>query len=202
MRRTAPARLLAVFLLVCAFGLAGCSDDEPESTGGSDTSADSGDESPDGGESEASPEEDSEREKDAANALTADFASGSDADFPLSAEQASCFGQGLVDTLGVDALIEAKALTEDLEVRDSDDTAFPPDQAAQAAEVMVGCTGPEPFVQAVLSEAKDAPASARRCVKREMDEAALTQIFTPYFAGDQDKAESLLSAVVGKCAPK
>ncbi|GAA2123179.1 hypothetical protein [Nocardioides bigeumensis] len=201
MRRTT---ILASVLLTGALVLSACGEDEPEPAASDSSSEETASAEESTGEESADEElsDEGDREDKAANALTADFASGSDADFPLTAEQASCFGEDLVDTLGVDALVEAGALTEDLEVRDSDDTAFPPDQAAQAAEVMVGCTGAEPFVQAVFSEAKDAPASARRCVEREMDEAALTQVFTPYFEGDQDKAESLLTAVVGKCAPK
>ncbi len=63
---------------------------------------------------------------------------GDDEDFPITATQATCMGVDIVERIGVDELVEAGLLTEDLEAPEGDTEPLSPEMADTAAAVFIG----------------------------------------------------------------
>jgi hypothetical protein len=142
---------------------------------------------------------DAAREAKAAKSIAEDLLDGSDDDLPLTPTQATCAADGMVAEIGVDRLIEAGVLTEDLEVADEEEAGLARADAATAAGAMVECTGTKLFVNAILEQAGDVPPETAACVKGVVDAQLLREVFTKAFQGadDDEVGRPMVAAVEG-----
>jgi hypothetical protein len=191
--------LLSAFVLVAVVGVTGCGGDDPDPTA-SDSSASE----PSASESDAtsgddSMDSDAAREAKAAKSIAEDLLDGSDDDLPLTPTQATCAADGMVAEIGVDRLIEAGVLTEDLEVADEEEAGLDRADAETASGAMVECTGTKLYVNAILEQAGDVPPETAACVKGVVDEQLLREVFTKAFQGadDDEVGRPMVAAVEG-----
>ena len=177
-------RLLPGLLLACALLLAGCGGASDEGSGGDDVMG-----------SEAA------REAAAGQSLSDAFYDemGDDEDLPITPTQAACMGVDIVEKIGVDELVEAGLLTEDLEVPKGDTAPLTPEMADTAAQVTVDCIGVDLFADMVLEEVGDAPAKIKRCVRDTVDQELMREVFATIFAGDEDEAEEMFVSALEGC---
>ena len=142
---------------------------------------------------------DAAREAKAAKSIAEDLLDGSDDDLPLTPTQATCAADGMVQEIGVDRLIEAGVLTEDLEVADDEEAGLEQADAETAAGVMVECTGTKLYVEAILEEAGDVPPEVEDCIRGVVDEQVLREVFTKAFLGaeDDEVGRPMVEAVEG-----
>ena len=180
MRRT----VLATVLLTCALGLSACGDDEPEATGGDDVM-----------DSEAA------REAAAGQSLSDAFYDemGDDEDLPITPTQAACMGVDIVEKIGVDELVEAGLLTEDLEAPKGDTADLSPEMAEVASEVTVDCIGTKIFADLVIEGAGDVPRKLERCIRDTIDEPLMREVFVAVFTGSEDDAEETFTSALEGC---
>ena len=192
---------LSAVVLVAVVGVTGCGGDDPDA-GASDssTSEPSASESSATSEGDDSMDSDAAREAKAAKSIAEDLLDGSDDDLPLTPTQATCAADGMVSEIGVDRLIEAGVLTEDLEVADEEEAGLDRPDAATAAGVMVDCTGTRLFVRAIVEQAGDIPPATAACIKGVVDEQLLREVFTKAFQGaDDDEVGRPMVAAVEEC---
>ena len=186
---------LTAAVLVAVLGLAACGSDDadPSSSGSSDSdssAASGGDDSMDS---------DAAREAKAAKSISEDLLDGSDDDLPLTPTQATCAADGMVQEVGIDHLVEAGVLTEDLEVTDDEDAGLERADAESAAGVMVECTGTKLYAEAIIEDAGDLPPDVQECIRGAVDEHVLHAVFTKAFQGAEDDAvgRPMVEAVEG-----
>ena len=181
MRRTT---VLVSVLLTCGLAVSACGDDSSSSGAGDDVMS-----------SEAA------REAAAGQSLSDAFFDemGDDEDFPITATQAACMGVDMVEKIGVDELVEAGLLTEDLEAPKGDTEPLSPEMADTAAQVTVECIGVDLFADLVLDEVGDAPAQIKRCVRDTIDEDLMREVFAAVFIGEEDKAEEKFVSELKGC---
>ncbi len=140
------------------------------------------------------------REAKAAKSIAEDLLDGSDDDLPLTPTQATCAADGMVQEIGIDRLVEAGVLTEDLEVADDEEAGLDQADAETAAGVMVECTGTKLYVEAILEQAGDVPPETAACIKDVVDEEVLREVFTKAFQGaDDDEVGRPMVDAVEEC---
>lgn len=114
-------------------------------------------------------------------------------DSSISEEDADCFAENVVDSVGVDQLKEIGILNDDLEVEGNlDEADLSPQDAEKAAEAFTGCIDIDIVLEEAFAGAGD---EAIACVKEKIDEDAYQDLMTATFAGDETAAQdAMLSA--------
>lgn len=139
-------------------------------------------------------------EAQAAEAISASMMESGDDEFALTQEQADCVGEGMVDKIGVDKLQEYGILTEDLTADDTvSDVTFEESDADGAAETIVGCADMQSLMSEQFSAGGDLTDEQVDCLNEQLDDEALTKMFSLVFQGKEDEATEDLMGPVMSC---
>lgn len=113
-------------------------------------------------------------------------------DSPISEDDANCFADAVVDSIGVDKLQEIGILNDDLEVEDNiDDADLSDEDAERAASAFTDCID----LDVVLEEAfAGISEEAAECVREKIDDEAYQQLMEATFAGDTTGAQDAMLA--------
>ncbi|MEO5709354.1 MAG: hypothetical protein ABIQ59_06000 [Nocardioidaceae bacterium] len=119
----------------------------------------------------------------------------------LKQKEADCIGQGMVDKIGTDQLIQYKILTKDNKAsKDVTAAKMSKGDAATATDVLFGCTDVPGMMNKAMTSSGQVPKEMRACVTKALNDSALRGMFTEVFAGNQDAAKQKLIQPMMKCA--
>lgn len=119
-------------------------------------------------------------------------------DMALNQEQADCIGDGFVEEIGADQLVEYKVLNEDMTVNEGvDNVKMSEEDAGSAADVVLDCAD---FREVFTGMMEGMPQEARTCLDDELTDERLKEFLKATFSGDQDsEAVQELSTAVQEC---
>jgi hypothetical protein len=124
-------------------------------------------------------------------------AGGDDSVFDQDA--ADCFGDKVVDEVGVEKLQEYGVLDDDLSVRDDiSDTKMSEDDAGKAADAFTDCVDFEEFFEATFAGDDETDQEVVDCLREAIDEDRFHDIMKAGFAGDQQAAQEAMEPAM-KC---
>jgi hypothetical protein len=120
-------------------------------------------------------------EQEMADKISTELQSGEEDDIPLTAEQADCVGAGMVEAVGVEKLSTIDFGEDEVEFTLS------PEDAAQAADVMVTCVDiQEVFAESFAQDGSISQDSAK-CFADKLDDDLLKDFFAQVFQGEDDE---------------
>jgi hypothetical protein len=119
-------------------------------------------------------------------------------DMSLTQEQADCIGDGFVEEIGTDQLVEYKVLNDDLSVNEGvDNVEMSEADAKAAAGVVLDCAD---FKEVFTGMMEGMPEEARTCLDEALTDERLRDFLAATFSGDEDAAAvEELSAAVQEC---
>jgi len=179
--RLRPLALVAVVVL-----LAGCSGSAPSSSGVTPPS------------SAGSPSGSSETQT-VVQSLTASLVAGTSGGFGFTQTQAQCVAEGFVKVFGVQGLVTMGVLDSSLAPATSGPIpAMDATQAAQAADVTLGCVDGKQFIQQLMANGA-APQTLVDCVVNNLGDQTVRDVLIATFQDDQTKLQAALMPVMGNC---
>lgn len=120
------------------------------------------------------------------------------ATFEVTQEQADCVGEGFVDEIGTDQLVEYKILNEDLEAADGLDAVKMSEGDAQsAADVMQGCADIKEILTGAMGG--ELPAEAKTCIDEKLTDDVLNEFLVAVFTDDQEAGTEGLTTALTEC---
>lgn len=134
----------------------------------------------------------------ASNAIAAGVMDSNDETFKVTQEQADCLGDGMVDEIGTDQLVEYGLITEDMEQSDGIDSVKMSESDAQAAAgVMQECAD----IKKIFTEAMGTgmPEEAASCVDEKLTDDVLEEFLVAVFMDDQEAGTQGLMTALQEC---
>ncbi len=119
-------------------------------------------------------------------------------DMALSQQQADCIGDGFVEEIGTDQLVEYKVLKDDFTVNEGvDNVEMSEDDAGSAADVVLECAD---FREVFTGMMEGMPEEAQTCLEEQLTDERLRGFLVATFSGEQgDEAIQELSTAVQEC---
>jgi hypothetical protein len=116
----------------------------------------------------------------------------------LTQQQADCIGEGFVEEIGTDQLVEYKVLKEDLSVNEGVDNAkMSEGDAEAAADVVLECADVREVFTGMM---EGMPEEAQTCLEEQLTDERLRAFLAATFSGNQDdEAVQELSAAMQEC---
>ncbi|GAA1478955.1 hypothetical protein GCM10009623_34010 [Nocardioides aestuarii] len=134
----------------------------------------------------------------AADAVAAGVMEGNDDTFQVTQEQADCLGEGMVDEIGTDQLIEYKIITKDLEQSDGiDSVKMSQSDAEAAAGVMQDCADIKKIFTDQLGDS--VPEEAAACIDENLSDEVLNEFLVAVFMDDQEAGTQSLMGALQEC---
>lgn len=130
----------------------------------------------------------------AAKAVSQDLQKGGEGDLELSQKDADCIGEGMVDEVGRDQLIEYKIITKDNKPDDGKAADMSKDDAESTADVFQDCTDVKKIF---LDEMSSAPEESKSCMDDKLTDDVIHDFLVAGFQGDD--ANKVLEDAVGEC---
>jgi hypothetical protein len=129
-------------------------------------------------------------EQEMADKISAELQSGEEDDLPLDAEQADCVGAGMVKAVGVEKLSGIDFAADEVEFN------LTPDEASEAADVMVSCVDlQEAFKQSFTQDGSISEDSAD-CLAGKLDDDLLKDFFAEVFQGNDAEPSAEFTRVL------
>lgn len=134
----------------------------------------------------------------AADAVAAGVLEGNDDTFQVTQEQADCLGEGMVDEIGTDQLVEYGIITEDLEQSDGiDSVKMSQSDAESAAGVMQDCADIKKIFTDQLGDSL--PEEAATCIDENLSDEVLNEFLVAVFMDDQEAGTQSLMGALQEC---
>ena len=134
----------------------------------------------------------------ASKAISESIMDSSDDTFNLDQKQADCIGDGMVEEIGTDQLVEYGLITEDNKASDTiDSVKMSEGDAGSAADVMQDCADiKEVFTSAMGS---DIPEEAATCIDENLTDEVLHDFLVAVFMNDQEGGTQNLMTALQEC---
>ena len=133
----------------------------------------------------------------ASKAIADSIMDSNDETFEVTQEQADCVGEGFVEEIGTDQLIEYGIITEDLETDSTIDTVeMSKSDAESAADVMQDCADIKEIFAGAMGEL---PAEAQDCIDEKLTDDVLNKFLVAVFSNDQESGTQELTAALTEC---
>lgn len=117
--------------------------------------------------------------------------------FEVTQEQADCVGDGMVDGIGTDKLVEYGIITEDNETGDGlDSVKMSEDDAGAAADVMQDCADIREIFTGAL---QDLPEQAQTCINDKLTDEVLRDFLVAVFTDDQEAGTQSMMGALTEC---
>lgn len=121
----------------------------------------------------------------------------SSATFEVTQDQADCIGEGFVDEIGTDQLVDYKILDEDLEAADGlDSVKMSEDDAQAAADTMQNCADIKEIFTGAMGEL---PEEALTCIDEKLTDDVLNEFLVAVFTDDQEAGTQGLMGALTEC---
>ena len=134
----------------------------------------------------------------ASKAISTSIMDSNDESFKVTQEQADCVGDGMVEEIGTDQLIEYKIITDDLEQSDGIDSVEMSEGDAQsAADVMQDCADIKQIFTDQLGGTL--PEEAATCVDEKLTDEVLNEFLVAVFMNDQEAGTQGLMTALQEC---
>lgn len=134
----------------------------------------------------------------ASKAIAAGIMDSNDETFKVTQEQADCLGDGMVDEIGTDQLVEYGLITEDMKENEGIDSVKMNESDAQsAADVMQDCAD----IKKIFTEAMGTgmPEEAAACVDEKLTDDVLNEFLVAIFMDDQEAGQQSLMGALQEC---
>ena len=133
----------------------------------------------------------------ASKAIADSIMDSNDETFEVTQEQADCVGDGFVDEIGTDQLVEYGIITEDLKTDSTiDSVEMSKDDAQSAADVMQDCADIKEIFSGAMGEL---PAEAKECIDGKLTDDVLNKFLVAVFSNDQEAGTQELTAALAEC---
>ncbi len=135
---------------------------------------------------------------DEASKAIADSIMDSNSDtFEVTQDQADCVGDGLVDEIGTDQIVEYGILTEDNKAADGiEQVEMSDDDAESAADVMQECADIKEIFTSAMGEL---PEEAQTCIDEKLTDDVLHDFLVAVFKNDQEGGTQNLMTALTEC---
>ena len=118
-------------------------------------------------------------------------------DMALTQQQADCIGDGFVEEIGTDQLVEYGIITEDLKASGGiEDVEMSEGDAGSAADVMAECADIKALFTGAMSEL---PEEAQTCVDENLTDEVLHDFLVSIFMNDQQGGQQELMGALQEC---
>lgn len=129
--------------------------------------------------------------------LAASIMDSENSAFEVTQDQADCVGDGMVEDIGTDQLVEYKILNEDLAASDGlDSVKMSEDDAKSAANVMQDCAEIKEIFTGAMG---DLPEEAQTCIDEKLTDEVLNDFLVAVFMDDQDGGTQNLMTALTEC---
>lgn len=130
--------------------------------------------------------------------LAASIMDSNDETFEVTQEQADCVGEGMVEDIGTDQLVEYKILTEDLEASEDgiESVEMSEDDAQAAADTMQDCADIKEIFTGAMSEL---PEEAQTCIEEKLTDDVLNEFLVAVFMNDEEAGQQNLMTALTEC---
>jgi hypothetical protein len=135
---------------------------------------------------------------DEASKAIADSIMDSNSDtFEVTQEQADCVGDGLVEEIGTDQIVEYGILTEDNKAADGiEQVEMSDDDAESAADVMMECADIKEVFTSAMGEL---PEEAQTCIDEKLTDDVLHEFLVAVFKNDQEGGTQNMMTALTEC---
>lgn len=134
----------------------------------------------------------------ASEAIATSIMDSNDETFKVSQEQADCIGDGMVEDIGTDQLVDYGLITEDNEAADGIDSVKMSEGDAQAAaDVMQDCAD----IKQIFTDAMGTgvPEEAASCIDEKLTDDVLNEFLVAVFQDDQEAGTQGLMSALQEC---
>jgi hypothetical protein len=136
-------------------------------------------------------------EQAASEAIAAWVMEGSDEGSGVTRQGADCVGDGMVEEIGIDKLIEYRILTEDLEVsKGLDNVEMSRADAGSAAEVMMDCADVKQIYTSALGDLTE---DARACVEENLGDQVIHEFLVARFMDELEEGQQAVVTALQEC---
>ncbi len=133
----------------------------------------------------------------ASKAIADSIMDSNDETFEVTQKQADCVGDGFVEDIGTDQLVEYGIITEDLKSDSTIDTVkMSKDDAQSAADVMQDCADIKEIFAGAMGEL---PEEAKTCIDEKLTDDVLNKFLVAVFSNDQESGTQELTAALTEC---
>lgn len=133
----------------------------------------------------------------ASAAISKSIMSSSDETFKVNQEQADCVGDGMVEDIGTDKLVEYGLITEDNEANeDLDSVKMSEEDAQSAANVMQECADIREIFTGAMGEV---PEETATCIEENLTNEVLHEFLVAVFMDDQQGGTDNLMSALQEC---
>ena len=118
--------------------------------------------------------------------------------FQVTQDQADCVGEGLVDEIGTDKIIEYGVLSEELETTEDgiEQVEMSDEDAESAADVMMECAD---IKEIFTGEMGELPQEAQTCIDEKLTDDVLHEFLVAVFKNDQEGGTQNLMTALTEC---
>ncbi len=139
----------------------------------------------------------SDDEAAASKAIADSIMDSSDSTFKVTQDQADCVGEGMVEDIGTDQLVEYGIITEDIEASDGlESVKMSEDDAQSAADVMQDCADIKEIFTGAMGEL---PEEAQTCIDEKLTDDVLNEFLVSVFMDDQETGTEGLMGALTEC---
>jgi hypothetical protein len=134
----------------------------------------------------------------ASKAIADSIMDSNDETFKVTQEQADCVGDGMVEDIGTDKLVEYGLITEDNKAADGIDSVKMSEGDAQsAADVMQDCAD----IKSIFTDAmgSSVPEEAATCIDEKLTDDVLNEFLVAVFMDDQEAGTQGLMTALQEC---
>lgn len=133
----------------------------------------------------------------ASKAIADSIMDSNDDTFEVTQEQADCVGEGLVDEIGADQLVEYGIITEDNKAGDGIESVKMSEGDAQAAaDTMQDCADIKEIFTGAMGEL---PEEAQTCIDEKLTDDVLNEFLVSVFMDDQEAGQQNLMTALTEC---
>lgn len=133
----------------------------------------------------------------ASKAISDSIMDSNSATFEVTQEQADCVGDGMVDGIGTEKLVDYGVITEDIKASDGlDSVKMTEDDAGSAADVMQDCADIKDIFTSAMGEL---PEEAQTCIDEKLTDDVLHDFLVAVFMDDQDAGTQSMMGALTEC---
>jgi len=133
----------------------------------------------------------------AGDAISTSIMDSNNETFKVTQKQADCMGDGMVDEIGTDQLVEYGLITEDNEASEGIDSVKMSEGDAQsAADVMQECADIKEIFTNAMGEA---PEETATCIEENLSDEVVNEFLVASFMGDQEAGTQALMGALQEC---
>jgi len=189
---TAVTAVMALTLAACGGSDDGAASEADASPSVADATPSVADATP----SEADPTP-SKADATASKAIANSIMDSNDSTFEVTQDQADCVGEGMVEDIGTDQLVEYGSITEDNEASDGlESVKMSEGDAHSAADVMQDCADIKEIFTGAMGDLHE---EAQTCIDEKLTNDILNEFLVSVFMDDQDAGNEGLMGALTEC---